>query len=347
MQLLPKCATVRSAGQPSPAASQPSCIHARVVGAQSQHRKPRIHAIQQDAVTISSKSATQARNCKDTYSYKVLQRVTEACRNTPLPHSEPGNQAATLNLLQSIYSELENTFYSKGGYVIPDKERRTIDSTGGSSSYGEILPEGVDQLVLLLALDESSILCDLGSGLGRAVLQVALTTPVKLAMGLELSSSRVDQANEALAMLQRHDVQHPPVQFIEADLSTCNLDQATHFYLCSTAFGAALCRSIAERLSASPNFQALVTSRQLPTQPYLLKIGEFNCQYSWTATGTGYVYAKSWHEAPTQLLSNFCSQDGMAWLPSSTRPLIQGISVEQPVLSTSAQNRFVPIISIV
>lgn len=95
-----------------------------------------------------------------------------------------------------------------------------------------------------LALDSSSLFVDLGSGRGRAVLQVAMHSPVAKAIGIELSESRLEQAEMALGVLQQQGHYLRPVEFRQADLSSCDLDEGTHFYLCSTAFGAGICRFV-------------------------------------------------------------------------------------------------------
>jgi hypothetical protein len=43
-------------------------------------------------------------------------------------------------------------------------------------------------------------------------------------------------------VLQQQDVPLRPVELRLADLSSCSLQEGTHFYLCSTAFGAGICR---------------------------------------------------------------------------------------------------------
>lgn len=93
-----------------------------------------------------------------------------------------------------------------------------------------------------MALDKESVFVDLGSGRGRAVLQVAMHTPVAKAVGLELSESRLEQAELALGVLQQQGHRMRPVEFKQADLSSCCFDEGSHFYLCSTAFSAAICR---------------------------------------------------------------------------------------------------------
>lgn len=51
------------------------------------------------------------------------------------------------SLLDEVYEAIDEVFYSKGGFKIPPAERKLIDATGGSSSYGEIEASGIDQLL--------------------------------------------------------------------------------------------------------------------------------------------------------------------------------------------------------
>lgn len=74
---------------------------------------------------------------------------------------------------------------------------------GGSSTYGELLPEGVDRLLHILDMDERSVFLDAGCGTGQALLQVALQAPqVARAVGIELSASRLEHAELAADTLK-------------------------------------------------------------------------------------------------------------------------------------------------
>jgi hypothetical protein len=50
--------------------------------------------------------------------------------------------------LEDIFDVLDQeVFFSKGGYVIPKRERAKIDATGGDATYGEVQASGVDVLL--------------------------------------------------------------------------------------------------------------------------------------------------------------------------------------------------------
>jgi len=52
---------------------------------------------------------------------------------------------------------LKCTVDSKRGYLIPKQERALVDATGGSATYGELMPEGIEDLVRTLALTENDV----------------------------------------------------------------------------------------------------------------------------------------------------------------------------------------------
>jgi len=166
-----------------------------------------------------------------------------------------------------------------------------------------------------------------------------MQTDVKEAVGLELSNSRLEQAEAAAAVLTGLGARLRPVRFVRADLGSCDLGAvaagASHFFMCSTAFGAALCRSLAERLARAPGFRVLVTSRPLPPQRHLVKVGELGgVEYSWIARGGLHVYARDWGSAPAGVLARFWCRDGVCWAPVA-RPGRLGLVVEDDVLLPS------------
>ena len=46
---------------------------------------------------------------------------------------------------------------SRRGHIIPKKERSVIDATGGSATYGEVMPEGIQAVVDKLALTSDDV----------------------------------------------------------------------------------------------------------------------------------------------------------------------------------------------
>ncbi len=104
------------------------------------------------------------------------------------------------------------------------------------------------------------------AGLGRVLLHSALTGTsgnfCRL-IGLELSDSRLEQAEYTLERLRDAYVDDPAVterlnrvEFHREDVTSSALSlEATHVFMCSTAFGAVACRKIVEQLYQSEHFQ--------------------------------------------------------------------------------------------
>lgn len=46
---------------------------------------------------------------------------------------------------------------SRRGYLIPKRERALVDATGGSATYGEVMPEGMQAMINKLHLGPDSV----------------------------------------------------------------------------------------------------------------------------------------------------------------------------------------------
>ena len=279
----------------------------------------------------------------------LLRRVADAAaaherRCAVAAEAAAAQRAEQAALLQSVYEQLDaEVFFSKGGWVIPPRERALIDAiSAGAATYGEIEAEGVASLLDLLGLEAGDAFCDLGSGIGRVVLSAAMTTGVREAVGLELSDSRLEQAEAAAAVLSGLGVATRPTRFVRADLLSCDLEAAsggaTHYFACSTAFGAALCRSLAERLArCAPSFKVLVTSRPLPPQVGLIKAGEVGgVRYSWIRGGSLHVYVRDFESAPPGVLARLWARDGVCWAPERRAPWVRGLCAPDELAPAAA-----------
>ncbi|KAG2429920.1 hypothetical protein HXX76_010700 [Chlamydomonas incerta] len=118
-----------------------------------------------------------------------------------VPDNGADDGALMSQVLDTIYDELEEVFMSKRGFIIPRKEAALVDATGGSATYGEITGDGVRQFLAHVPLQPDDVLVDLGSGLGRLVLQMAASARLRRCVGLELSACRHEQAGWAAARL--------------------------------------------------------------------------------------------------------------------------------------------------
>ncbi|KAJ9506646.1 hypothetical protein QJQ45_003730 [Haematococcus lacustris] len=214
---------------------------------------------------------------------RLQQLSSAAMRGVPprnkraLDRRQEAVEQAYARLEQDHAVVMPQMYLSKGGYLIPSKEQRRIEASGGSATYGEVTTCGIDSLISQIwhrhadnpLSKQGPVFMDLGSGLGRVVLQVALACghAFQHYIGLELSSTRLDQSEQVLSWLREELGRDPAaadalacVDFYQEDVtSSAVLAEATHVFMCSTAFGAGACRQVVEQLAASPNFQVGAT----------------------------------------------------------------------------------------
>jgi peptidyl-tRNA hydrolase len=71
------------------------------------------------------------------------------------------------------------------------------------------------------------------------VLQIGLNQPEVRSIGIELSTTRHEQATWALETIQeRYGLETKNVSLSLGDITSCSFEGGTHFMLCSTAFSA-------------------------------------------------------------------------------------------------------------
>ena len=149
---------------------------------------------------------------------------------------------------------------------------------------------GFGQLAVRLRLSDADRFADLGSGLGKCVLQAATDHHVADAVGIEFSQSRHEMARRSRDALPTAVASR--VRFIEGDCASVGLWEgadtplagATVVWVCSTCFGAHLMERICGRLEAAASVRAVASLRPfvrlrgfaeaMPPEP---------CEMSWNA----------------------------------------------------------------
>jgi len=225
------------------------------------------------------------------------------------PPMPPLPRPAALQALRSILAKAQE-----------DDDLDADKRTGMGAMYeraateGELEEEGVEQLLNLLDPPPTAVFADLGSGRGEALFHIAARRPLAHVIGIELLPARHERARTLLAALedQRPEVLRAPVTLIEGDLMDLGWEEGmpdkqyggmhgvTHAFMCSTCFDDVILAQVARTLGSHklcPAFQALVSIRELPSQPFLQKVGELTLCCSWNAASRARVYV------PTDLLS--------------------------------------------
>ncbi|CAD7923517.1 unnamed protein product [Amoebophrya sp. A120] len=126
-------------------------------------------------------------------------------KNDPNSYRSLTSAETTFRKKSACAADYVRTFYNPlpSGFRIAEAERSQVDSLGGDSTYGEILPDSLAQILWLMHIGPDDVFYDLGSGIGKTVIQAAMTTPAKKVVGVEVADSRFSVAEKALQTLKK------------------------------------------------------------------------------------------------------------------------------------------------
>ena len=114
------------------------------------------------------------------------------------------------------------------------------DSFPGDT-YGQVSEKGTTMLIKLFNerfADPRGVFYDLGCGPGHMVMHVALATPVRKSVGIELHKSRYDLGIETLTAMKENykDKLLDKVHLYNEDIFKCDFSDATILYVDNTVF---------------------------------------------------------------------------------------------------------------
>ncbi|MEM7402486.1 MAG: hypothetical protein AAF310_00485 [Myxococcota bacterium] len=209
-----------------------------------------------------------------------------------------------------VIDKVQQLYSNRAGFEISDKEKESIvkqssNSTEGFDSYhthvyGEITPQAARELLSELQLGKEDVFYDLGSGVGKLVLQAHLATPVGKSVGIELSKTRYDIANDALKQLRADGLIDPArvLQLRLQNILTAKWDDATVVYTCSTLFPDKLMQGMADKIAAIDHPVRVITLKKFPPNPRLHHIETLFVNTTWSPDVPVYVYESA--DKPSQ-----------------------------------------------
>ena len=158
-----------------------------------------------------------------------------------------------------------------GSFLAPDKTEIDLDKINNNSNvnatYGTITPNGINTLIQHLHINSKDVFLDLGAGIGNVVVQFALNTPIKKAIGIEYVGSRYQQALQYLIKAKNiygNKLKNKTIDFINTDIYKLNsIGDATIVFTCSTCFPDNLMDKIVDLCSNSPNLKYFISQKQL------------------------------------------------------------------------------------
>ncbi|MEX1368018.1 MAG: hypothetical protein AB1Z98_33115 [Nannocystaceae bacterium] len=186
---------------------------------------------------------------------------------------------------------LRRLYADDHGYEPDPAEEARVAATGSSATYGEIMPAATTKLVEHLELGPGDVFYDLGSGIGKVVLQVALTSPVDKCVGIELVRSRHRIAQRMLRHLRpSNQLRARDCSFRCTDFMRARLGDATVVYTCSTAFSTPFMNELAARLARLPVGLRWVSTQDLDDNPWFRLDAVHRLDMSWRRRAKVHVY---------------------------------------------------------
>ena len=162
---------------------------------------------------------------------------------------------------------------------------------GSSPTYGEITPTAVARLVESLDPGPDDVFYDLGSGLGKVVLQVAMTRRLARCVGLELAPARHRVAVEVLGQAREEGLlRTEDVRLREQDILRARMPDATLVYCCSTAFPDPFMMAIARKLARREEGLRLATLLDLDENPWFSLEQVLRLDMTWRRRSKVHVY---------------------------------------------------------
>lgn len=182
-------------------------------------------------------------------------------------------------------------FRGVDGFLISQQEERRVRASRGSPLYGEITPMGVQRLLTRLRLGERDTFYDLGSGVGKVVIQTAMTAPLRRCVGIELAQSRVRAARSILRRARKEGlIRARRCLFRNQNFLEANLADATCIYTCSTAFSLRFMRMLMRKLEGVGQELSFVTLQELEPRRRFTRLDTLRLDTTWTRRTPVHIY---------------------------------------------------------
>lgn len=197
-------------------------------------------------------------------------------------HSSPMNT----NVLCQHY--LQQLYHQAAVHGLHKRQNKSISET-----YGEILYPSVAKLLTKMQLTDTDVFADLGSGLGKLVLQAFLTTSVKAAVGIEIIPELHQRALNAAYKVQQDlpafYAEGREVTFLQGSFLEVSLVKASVILIGSPCFSPKLLASVGTIINRLPRIRLLMSLRPMVNLRRLAFKETLRIEGSWD-TSLCYLY---------------------------------------------------------
>lgn len=176
--------------------------------------------------------------------------------------------------LKKLYKGIDN------GYTINSKQEKQMTKTGNPPTYGEVEYQGLVQMLQGLKTN-GKIFCDLGSGIGKIVIQAAYNYGFKKSIGVELSVDRHNRAVQAYKKIRDIGVRNK-IRFYNMNLLNIDLTKMDIIYISNLCFPAKLLTDVGIKFDRELKPGCIVvSSKRFPTRKGKV-VKEFMIKMSWS-----------------------------------------------------------------
>lgn len=161
--------------------------------------------------------------------------------------------------------------------------------------YGELHYYSMVKLLHYLDITSKDHFLDLGSGYGKIVFQVLLTTKATSIIGIEINNNRFTIASKIKKIIAE---QLPEIfndrknlQLIHGDFLRQSFNDITIIYVCCTIFSIELLQAIEKKINNMPSVQKIISFKQLPNLNHFILNKKIFVHGDWDYTMC-YLYIK-------------------------------------------------------
>lgn len=150
--------------------------------------------------------------------------------------------------------------------------------------YGELYYYSVVELLKHLKIAPTDHFLDIGSGLGKLVFQIFITTDALSVSGVEINEKRHLIACKIKEKIEQHLPElfsHRTVDLVYGDFLKQNFDKISIIYLCNTVFSEELLQKMGCKINTMTNVKTIVSLRKLPNLTHFKITKRFFLHTTW------------------------------------------------------------------
>jgi len=223
--------------------------------------------------------------------YKLLDKNNHLLK-TPILLNHKLQIGGNMRLLEGDFDKIYEKYDRSDIYSKSRDEENLVAST-----YGEILPSSVNNLINELKIDNSDVFYDLGSGAGKLVMQMYMNSDVGKSKGIEFQTNRYNISENALKKLYKLRPEllddDRIISYYNGNIADFNLDDATIIFMCSTCFTPDLMNVVLGKVKNNKNLKYIISLKDHDNfKSVLPNIKTITQPMSWASSTNINIYSK-------------------------------------------------------